>query len=226
MVTEERHFPLDETSDERVRQAVQILTTEHFTLQSGRGNTISEANGRVNMFLASLSGVLIAVAFVGQIAHFGGAFRLFILVLVPSVLFVGAVTFARVIELTAEDMLYNFGINRIRHFYVELLPEARDYFVLSTHDDMAGGLLSMGVAQDRWQILFTIPCLVGVLNAILAGVLLALLSSWFLGWPVAGAAATALVGGLLAAWVQYRHMIRTMSAFASRMSPLFPSSGV
>src|SRR5437588_4190707 len=104
MVAEERRFPIETAPDERARQAMQVLTTEHFTLQSGRGNTISEANGRVNMFLAALSGVLIALAFVAQIAHFGGAFRLFILVLLPSVLFVGVVTFRPVIELTAEHI--------------------------------------------------------------------------------------------------------------------------
>jgi hypothetical protein len=223
MVPGEQRFPLETAGEERVQKAVQILSTEHFTLQSGRGNTISEANGRVNMFLASLSSVLIAVAFVGQISHFGGAFRLFILVLLPSALFVGTVTFARVIELTAEDMLYTFGINRIRHFYVEVLPELSDYFVLPTHDDLAGGLLSMGIVRGRWQILLTIPCLIGVLNAVVTGVLLGLVSSWLFQWPEGFGTVFGLIGGAAAARLQYRHMMRTMDNLEAHMNPVFPT---
>jgi hypothetical protein len=71
---ERRLFPLDRVPEERVRQAVSILTTEHFTVQSGRASTIAESNGRVSMFLTSTTGGMIAISFIGQSTHFGPAF--------------------------------------------------------------------------------------------------------------------------------------------------------
>jgi hypothetical protein len=122
------------------------------------------------------------------------------------------------------DILYTFGINRIRHFYTEALPEIQDYFVLSTHDDIAGGLLSMGVVRGRLQILFTIPCLVGVLNTIVTSVLVALATSWFLGWPMAGAAALGLLAAVGAGTLQYRYMMPVMAQLNGRMTPIFPTA--
>jgi hypothetical protein len=40
--------------------AVSFVTTEHFTLQGARSQTISESTGRAGMFLASVSGGLVA----------------------------------------------------------------------------------------------------------------------------------------------------------------------
>jgi hypothetical protein len=46
MLPSEPCFPFEQVSDERVRQSVQIRTTEHFTLQSARGTVTSEAMSR------------------------------------------------------------------------------------------------------------------------------------------------------------------------------------
>ena len=40
--------------------AISFITTEHFTLQGARSQTISESTGRASMFLASVSGGLVA----------------------------------------------------------------------------------------------------------------------------------------------------------------------
>ena len=40
--------------------AVSFVTTEHFTLQGARSSTIAESTGRASMFLASVSGGLVA----------------------------------------------------------------------------------------------------------------------------------------------------------------------
>jgi hypothetical protein len=41
--------------------ATAFVTTEHFTLQGARASTISKSIGRASMFLASLSGGLVAL---------------------------------------------------------------------------------------------------------------------------------------------------------------------
>ena len=44
--------------------AVTFATTEHFVLQGARSATIAESNGRTNMFLAAVSGGLVALGLV------------------------------------------------------------------------------------------------------------------------------------------------------------------
>ncbi|HEX6507005.1 MAG TPA: hypothetical protein VF221_05165, partial [Chloroflexota bacterium] len=181
MTMSEQHFPIDRVGDDRLQRAVQILTTEQFNLQTGRASTISESNGRLSIFLSTTSSSLIAIAFIGQISHLGQAFRVFTLLLLPVLLFLGVVTFARIGQSAGEDTLYATGINRIRHFYVEVMPEISDYFVLSTHDDWEGRMASSGIAWSRWQPLLTVSFILAVINAVIGGVLIALLASWFLG---------------------------------------------
>ena len=69
--------------------AVTFATTEHFNLQTARALTVSEANGRASIYLAALSGNLIALAFVGQMSRLGAAFSAFALILLPALAFWG-----------------------------------------------------------------------------------------------------------------------------------------
>ena len=59
-------------------------TTEHFSLQTARAITVSEANGRAAIYLAALSSNLIALAFIGQMSQLGVAFYSFALILLPA----------------------------------------------------------------------------------------------------------------------------------------------
>ena len=86
----------DTIEREQLQSIIPIVTTEHFTLQTGRGNTIAEANGRMTVFLSTVSSTLVALAFIGQISRLGTAFYLFGLVLLPSILALGLFTFERV----------------------------------------------------------------------------------------------------------------------------------
>ena len=76
--------------------AVTFATTEHFTLQGARAATIAESTGRASMFLLSVSGGLVALGFVATATRVGTAFYAFGLVLLPTLTFVGFVTFERV----------------------------------------------------------------------------------------------------------------------------------
>jgi hypothetical protein len=77
---------------------VTFMTTEHFVLQTARAATIAETNGRTALFLGSVSSVLVALAFFGQVSKLGPAFFVFGLVLLPALFFVGLVTFERAIR--------------------------------------------------------------------------------------------------------------------------------
>ena len=64
-------------------------------LQGARAATIAESVGRANMFLAAVSGGLVALGLVATASSLGAAFYGFALVLLPTLAFVGFVTFER-----------------------------------------------------------------------------------------------------------------------------------
>ena len=86
--------------------AVTFVTTEHFVLQGARSSTIAESTGRANMFLAAVSGGLVALGLVATASRLGTAFYAFGLILLPTLAFVGLVTFERVLQSGVEDEGY------------------------------------------------------------------------------------------------------------------------
>lgn len=162
-----------------VARAAQILPTEHFTLQGARAATISESTGRASMYLATVSSSLVALGFIGQSSSMGTAFDVFALVLLPTVFFLGLATMVRVTQSGVEDVLYGRGINRIRGFYLEYVPEAAPYLILGAHDDAEGVMRNMGIVPGRRQMFLTIAGTIGVINSVVAGAFLGLLTSLF-----------------------------------------------
>jgi hypothetical protein len=133
----------EQTLSELSSQIVTMLTTEHYTLQTGRSMTVADANGRCTLFIGAVSGALIAIAFTGQVSRMGTAFFVFSLVLVPSLLLMGLITFERVLQSAIEDLTYARGITRIRHLYLEHAPQLRPYFVLAD-DESRRPMLKVG----------------------------------------------------------------------------------
>jgi len=210
-------------SDTQTARAIQILTSEHFTLQGARANTVSETNGRIGIFLGTVSSTLIALAFVGQMSSLGMAFQVFTLILLPTLLFFGAATFGRVLESSIEDYFYLGGINRIHHFYAQVAPEISTYFVLSPYDDRRGRMRSMGISPSRWQVLLTGAAVVGGIDSVLVGALGGLLANWLLNWTipasaVAGAAVFCVSLILYACWSSAE-----WARFGKTARPLFPT---
>src|SRR6516164_5508346 len=110
----DEHFPVELSS-----QLVTIITTEHYNLQTGRSMTVAESNGRSSLFVGAVSSGLIALVFVGQLSHLGTTFYAFSLVVIPTLIFMGLITFERVLQSGSADFMYASGINRIRHLYLE-----------------------------------------------------------------------------------------------------------
>ncbi len=167
---------------------VAMLVTEHFTLQGARSATISDANGRTSFFLGTLSGVVVALAFVAQISGMGDAFFVFAMVLLPMLLFIGLASFERLLQLGIENIRCVVAINRIRHYYLEVAPELRAHFTLSPNDDTQGVLTSLGSLRGNvrpWDIFVTNAGMVAVVNGIIGGVVAALIA-WQLRLGMAG----------------------------------------
>jgi hypothetical protein len=96
--------------------AVGFVTTEHFALQSARAATIAESTGRATMFIASISGGLIALGLVATASRLGTAFYAFSLVILPTLAFVGLVTFERALQSAMDDHLLARRIALLRGY--------------------------------------------------------------------------------------------------------------
>jgi hypothetical protein len=143
-----------------------FVTTEHFVLSGARASTIAESTGRANMFLAAVSGGLVALGLVATASSLGAAFFGFGLVLLPTLTFVGFVTFERTLQTSIEDTEYARRIALLRTYYFEHAPEIAQYLPSSTPAER----LHMGrVPGDRWQGYRTVAGMVAVLTAVLAG---------------------------------------------------------
>jgi hypothetical protein len=146
--------------------AVTFVTTEHFVLQGARSATIAEANGRANMFLAAVSGGLVALGLVATASTLGAAFYGFALVLLPTLAFVGFVTFERTLQSSIEDTEYARRIALLRGFYFGHAPEIAPYLLSAPP---AERLLMQRVPGDRRQGFRTVAGMVAVMTAVLAG---------------------------------------------------------
>jgi hypothetical protein len=200
------------------------LTTEHFTLQGARSQTISESAGRSSMYLFSVSSALVALGFVTQAAGGDDVFQLFSLTVLPTVYFLGRFTFVRLVEISIEDMRYGRAINRIRHYYLELAGDDARYFAMSAHDDPRGVLLNMGLEDgSRWQLFFGTATAIGVVNSVVGAGAVAILLGVTLDLPLALAAPIGLAFLCGSVALHIREDRRRHVAASQQLDSLFPT---
>jgi hypothetical protein len=178
--------------------AVTFATTEHFTLQGARAATIAESTGRATIFLGAASGGLVALGLIATASRVGTAFYAFGLVLLPTVAFIGLVTYERVLQSGIEDHGYARRIALLRGYYFDEAPELIPY-LLSVPE--AGRLEVQGLWGGRWQRYRTVAGMIAVMTAILAGSAVGLLAAVVADHSLAAALAAGgvvAVGALLA----------------------------
>jgi len=199
------------------------LTTEHFTLQGARSQTVSESASRATLYVMAVSSALVGLGFIGQVSEVGDVFDIFALTVLPTLYGLGLFTFVRLVESSVEDVLYGRAINRIRNYYLELAGDQARLFVLSGHDDPIGVLANMGLSPTRWRLYFTTATMIAVINSVVGGAAVALAlgvaadASLGLSCGVGGAVAIASL--LLMRRAEYRMHV----AGRARTETLFPS---
>jgi hypothetical protein len=183
-----------------------ILTTEHFVLQTARGGTIGEANGRASIYLGAVSSGLIALGFVADDSE---RFALFAAAVLPAILLLGWFTFVRLVQTGVESMRYLTRIQRIRRWYADHTPAGSAWFAdVAAGDDpdeAAAAVRSMGMRPSFWQMLYTAASMVGALNSLILGVAvcLAVRGADLLALPWAAGLGVAFAIAALAAHVAY-----------------------
>jgi hypothetical protein len=183
--------------------AVTFVTTEHFVLQGARSATIAEANGRASMFLAAVSGGLVALGLVATASSLGAAFYGFALVLLPTLALVGFVTFERALQCSIEDTEYARRIALLRGYYFGHAPEIAPYLLSVPR---AERLLMQRVPGDRWQGYRTVAGMVAVITAVLAGSTAAVAGILIFDHSLAAAVISGTLGGFptMIAMVRYQ----------------------
>lgn len=175
--------------------AVAFVTTEHFTLQGARSSTIAESTGRASMFLTTVSGGLVALGLLATATKVGAAFYAFGLVILPTLAFVGLVTFDRVMQSGIEDHRYARRIAWLPGYYFDQAPELVGY-LLSVAP--AQRLRVQGLGGGRWQGFLTVAGMVGVITAVLAGSATGLLAGILTGHSLVAALAVGAVVAIAA----------------------------
>jgi hypothetical protein len=184
-------------NDDSKQQAfMSALVTEHFVLQSARGVATSEANGRAALYLTSLTGALVALGFVAQV---GEQFDAFAAAVLPALFLLGEFTYVRLLETSIEDWLLQRSIQRIRRYYLALVPEAAAFFGDADVDRKP----SAAMYRSSAQLLFTAASMVAAINAILGGAGVTLLVR---ALDLAGLATAALAGVAVAVLVFGLHL--------------------
>ena len=223
-------------SDDQRQKLLQFMTTEHSALQAGRSATIFETGARTAAFLGTVSSALVALAFVGQISGLGTAFFAFALVLLPTLFFVGLATFERALESSIEDTIYARGISRIRHLYVEIVPQAERYFVGSIHDDLATTMASVrgqtegATAPARGRLssvivgsFLTMAGAIAVVNSVIVGSFVGLLIRAVVVNSLALSVGVGIVVFLVSVFLHQRHGLARWHQTEQRLPVLFPS---
>ena len=210
--------------DEPRPAAVAFVTTEHFTLQGARSQTISESTGRASIFLASVTGGLIALGLVTNAAHVGTAFYVFGLILLPTLAFVGLVTFRRSLQTGLEDLGYAQRIARLRGYYFDNAPELTPY-LLSVAAERR--LEVLGLPSLPLQGFFSIASVIAVVTSVLTGTTAGLLAALISNHSLAAALVAGCVSavGVMAALMRYQYAAwkrSVASAEAVRTEPSPP----
>lgn len=210
-------------------EEIQILATEHWSLLATRALTYQESLGRVNMFLAILSGAVIALALIGQADRFGQTFIAVAIFMLSVVFFTGVATVRRLMMLNRDDYHTVVGMNRLRHAYLDIHPQLEPYFLTGSHDDLLGALRTLGLEVETAQGLgtffhgfVTLPGMIGVIVSAVGAAIGGLAAIGF-GAPPYGAVLAGIVVFAATEFLISRVGRRSFRRFGPSVEPRFPT---
>jgi hypothetical protein len=202
-------------------RALDILTTEHWSLLSTRTLGYQEMFGRATIFIGVLSGIIVALALLAQATRFGREILWVALLLMAVALFIGLATFVRSVEINFEDARWVAGMDLLRHAYLQMVPELEPFFITGHEPHARQRALGYGSHQRPANLansLTTTSSVVAALNSVLAGALVADVGVL----AGAGVALAASIGGgvsLVSAVLHVRYASRFRTRANASVSP-------
>ena len=208
-------------------RVLQILSTEHWSLLSGRSLAYNEAFTRASMFLSFLSMSFVGLALLAQAMSFTHEYLIVATIVLGFDFIIGQLTFIRVAGANIDDARAMHGMNRIRHGYVQIAPAVAPYFTTGTSDDLPSLLLSYGAKPRSWlgdlgYGLSTSLGMVGIIVSLVAGLLggVVALTLDAPGWT---ALVVAGVTAIVAFAIGSRWAVKSAYRTQAELPVLFPS---
>jgi hypothetical protein len=169
----------EQTPPREPARLLQILIAEHASLTAMRTQAQSEMASRATMFVAALSGGLVAISFIAQATRFGPESKAFDLTILTVLLFVGVATFIRTLDLNADDVRWVAAMNRLRGAYIELEPASSRYLVTARADEIEGiqATINPGRSGHPLYGLAATPGLIAVIDGVIGGAIAAVAST-------------------------------------------------
>jgi hypothetical protein len=205
------------------QELLTALTTEHFTLQGARTQTVTESSARASIYILSVSSALVALGFIGQISELGDVFYAFALTVLPTLYLLGWFTFIRLVECGAEDYRYGVAINRIRNYYKRRAGDEADLFLLSGHDDGEGVFGNVGVPAEGRPQYYTFGTVIAVVNGVIGGSVVAIALGAFTSAPLGMAAGLGGAVALVSIAITLRRADRLLEERTADIQSLFPT---
>jgi hypothetical protein len=209
-------------------RALQILSTEHWSLLTARSLVYNEAFSRAAMFMAFLSATLLVLGLISTASGFSDAFLIIAALLLGLDLFVGLATLGRINGAGSEDLLYLQGMNRLRNAYHDIVPGLEEYFITSKYDDFDSVVGFYGPGTEPGSTiggllhgLTTMPLLISVICCALGAMLSAVVTLLVTHDPGVAAVLAGLVFVVLFAIFAYWGYTAAMG-FATKMPAKFP----
>jgi hypothetical protein len=208
-------------------RAIQILSTEHWSLLASRTLAYNEAFTRGGMFLTFLSMSFVALALLAQGMSFGDQFLTIVAIVLAFDFVVALTTYARIIGANVDDLRAVHGMARIRHGYTQIAPVTIPYFTAATHDDPNSISIAYGSPPTRGLGLIfygisTSGGMIGLITAMVGGVL-----AGVLGLIVGVSGDAAVWVGLAGAVVTFVAIVVVSAGrvprHQERMTVLFPA---
>jgi hypothetical protein len=207
-------------------RALQILSTEHWSLLTARSLVYNETFARGGMFLAFLSATLLVLGLISTATRFSDEFLIVAAMILALDLFVGLATVGRINGAGAEDLRYLQGMNRLRHAYHDMVPGLERYFITSKYDDFGSvaafyGPDSPSAFRGILHGMTTMPVMISVIccaiGAVLSGVLVILGTRDGMLAAVAAVLAFVILF-IVMATIGFRSAMR----FSEKMPAMFP----
>ena len=210
---------------------LQALATEAAYVNLERSLAWADGGGRVGTFLSALGAGTVTLSLLAQAVRFGPEFEAVTALIMSVVLFLGVTTFLRIVHINLEDTAALAATNRLRRGYLDVVPELASYLSTSAHDDERGvwDSLTIGVVGPVGgrlgiHVFVTTPAMVGVMNAVIAAVVIGAVALIF-GVMVVVAAVLGVAIGLVLFALQARYMYGQFQGIAARAALVsrFPS---
>ena len=201
--------------------SVDFMLAEFETLRCLRSDISSVGESRANILLATVSGGLVGLALLNESSGLEEVVPLITGVVLAGLLFLGLITFGRIIERDINIKLYARGLNRIRRYFVQLDPDLREYLLLPISDDRPR-FKTLGWLPSSGQI-FSLESMVAVINSTVATVIVSAFTMGILELENMQVAIIAILAFLVVCVAQYRYMSIRFKKAENQTETRFPS---